>query len=360
VVIPNEVMTQDCLLTWEGDTWFEGSLVEPLSCVIGAFNANYHLQEGSYNHVMGIRPQGRTLILGGTGPMGLLAIDYALHGPVNPSLLVVTDTNKPKLSYARQHYPSEPQTLIHYLDGHDAGRETLMALSGGHGFDDIFVFVPNEQLITLASSLLAPDGCLNFFAGPQDKQFSAPINFYDVHYAFTHYVGTSGGNTDDMRAAVALMQAKKVQTAKVVTHILGLNAAGETTLDLPAVGGGKKLVYTEKSFPDAAGRIADPSWRRLWRVITGSGPPKRNGICWPTRRILLMINRDTQLCMSLAGRPGNFGTRFHNYLYEKLGLNFIYKAFTTQDIAAAVGGYARWGFAVARSRCRLKRAACLS
>lgn len=43
-----------------------------------------------------------------------------------------------------------------------------------------------------------------------------------------------------------------------------------------------------------------------------------------------MINRDTQLCMSLAGRPGNFGTRFHNYLYEKLGLNFIYKAFTTQ------------------------------
>lgn len=51
-----------------------------------------------------------------------------------------------------------------------------------------------------------------------------------------------------------------------------------------------------------------------------------------------MINRDTQLCMSLAGRPGNFGTRFHNYLYEKLGLNFIYKAFTTQDIEAAVKG----------------------
>jgi hypothetical protein len=47
VVIPNEVMAQDCLLTWEGDTWFEGSLVEPLSCVIGAFNANYHLQEGA-------------------------------------------------------------------------------------------------------------------------------------------------------------------------------------------------------------------------------------------------------------------------------------------------------------------------
>ncbi|MCF6626162.1 L-sorbose 1-phosphate reductase, partial [Escherichia coli] len=154
---------------------------------------------------------------------------YALHGPVNPSLLVITDTDNDKLSYARKHYPSESQTLIHYLNATDAAFDTLMALSGGHGFDDIFVFVPNEGLVTLASSLLATDGCLNFFAGPQDKHFSAPINFYDVHYAFTHYVGTSGGNTDDMRAAVKLIEEKKVQAAKVVTHILGLNAAGETT-----------------------------------------------------------------------------------------------------------------------------------
>ena len=52
----------------------------------------------------------------------------------------------------------------------------------------------------------------------------------------------------------------------------------------------------------------------------------------------LHINKDTQLCMSLAARPGNFGTRFHNFLYRELGLNFIYKAFTTRDLAAAIGG----------------------
>jgi shikimate dehydrogenase len=50
------------------------------------------------------------------------------------------------------------------------------------------------------------------------------------------------------------------------------------------------------------------------------------------------LNRDTQLCMSLAARPGNFGTRFHNFLYRALSLNFIYKAFTTRDIGAAIGG----------------------
>ena len=52
----------------------------------------------------------------------------------------------------------------------------------------------------------------------------------------------------------------------------------------------------------------------------------------------LRINRDTRLCMSLSGRPGNFGTRFQNYLYEALGLNYVYKAFTTRDLPAAIGG----------------------
>jgi shikimate dehydrogenase len=51
-----------------------------------------------------------------------------------------------------------------------------------------------------------------------------------------------------------------------------------------------------------------------------------------------MLNKDTTLCISLAGRPSNIGTRFHNYLYEELGLNFVYKAFTTGDIDAAIGG----------------------
>ncbi|GAA2747645.1 shikimate 5-dehydrogenase [Kitasatospora cinereorecta] len=50
------------------------------------------------------------------------------------------------------------------------------------------------------------------------------------------------------------------------------------------------------------------------------------------------ITKDTRLCMSLAARPGNFGTRFHNYLYRALDLDFVYKAFTTQDLPAAIGG----------------------
>ena len=51
-----------------------------------------------------------------------------------------------------------------------------------------------------------------------------------------------------------------------------------------------------------------------------------------------ILNKDMTLCISLAGRPSNLGTRFHNFLYDELGLNYVYKAFTTEDIEGAIRG----------------------
>ncbi|PZE24166.1 shikimate 5-dehydrogenase [Curtobacterium sp. MCBD17_028] len=51
-----------------------------------------------------------------------------------------------------------------------------------------------------------------------------------------------------------------------------------------------------------------------------------------------ILHKDMQVCMSLAGRPSNIGTRFHNFLYDELGLDFVYKAFTTTDLEGAVRG----------------------
>lgn len=247
IIISEDVMNQDCLIPYKGETYFEGSLIEPLSCVIGAFEANYHLKEGSYEHQMGIKPEGNLLIMGGTGPMGLLAIDYALHGPIRPKNLVITDRDAEKLARAEKLYPSQDGTTVQYVNvGEVSDQVALLKEKVDGGFDDIFVLVPAEQVVTDAADLLNPDGCLNFFAGPQNKEFSAKVNFYDVHYSFTHFVGTSGGNTEDMRKAVKLIEDKQVKVANVVTHILGLDAVAETTLNQPAIGGGKKLVYTHK------------------------------------------------------------------------------------------------------------------
>ena len=58
----------------------------------------------------------------------------------------------------------------------------------------------------------------------------------------------------------------------------------------------------------------------------------------------LDLNKDTRGCISLAGRPSNLGTRFHNSLYQRLGLDFVYKAFTTDDLEGAVRGVRALGF----------------
>jgi len=124
-----------------------------------------------------------------------------------------------------------------------------MDVTEGKGYDDVFVFAPVKPVVEQADAILGMDGCLNFFAGPTNPEFSANFNFYNVHYGSTHVCGTSGGNTDDMREALALMEKKVINPAAMVTHIGGLNAACETTLNLPKIPGGKKLIYTHKSLP---------------------------------------------------------------------------------------------------------------
>ncbi|WP_207871654.1 L-sorbose 1-phosphate reductase [Enterococcus sp. DIV2402] len=249
IVISKDVMEQDCLIPYKGVTYFEGSLVEPLSCVIGAFEANYHLIEGSYEHKMGIKPEGNLLIMGGTGPMGLLAIDYALHGPIKPKHIVITDRHQDKLDRAAKLYPSQDGITVTYINVREIENQVaiLKEAINNQGYDDVFVMVPAADAITDGSKLMNPDGCLNFFAGPQNKDFFAEVNFYDVHYSFMHYVGTSGGNTEDMRKAVQLIEEQKIRAANIVTHVLGLDSVAETTLNQPTIGGGKKLVYTHKA-----------------------------------------------------------------------------------------------------------------
>lgn len=255
IIIPDIVMEADCLLPYEGEAFFPASLSEPMSCIVGAFHASYHISPGTYNHKMGIRERGNMAILAGTGPMGLGAIDYALHQHRKPALLVVTDIDNNRLARASCLFPpgeaeKEGIKLIYVNSGKVANPVSyLKGLTNEKGFDDVFVFAPVKQVIEQADAILGFDGCLNFFAGPTDPEFKADFNFYNVHYAFTHITGTSGGNTDDMRESLKLMSEGRINPAVMVTHIGGLDSVVETTLNLPYIPGGKKLIYTNISMP---------------------------------------------------------------------------------------------------------------
>ncbi len=255
IIIPGIVMEAGSLLPYDGEAFYPASLSEPMSCIVGAFHACYHVPPGTYNHSMGIREGGNMAILAGVGPMGLGAIDYALHQDRKPGLLVVTDIDDSRLARAACLFTPEDALkdgirLLYVNTGKlDDPGGYLRDLTGGKGFDDVFVFAPVKQVVEQGDSILGFDGCLNFFAGPTNPEFKAEFNFYNVHYAFTHIVGTSGGNTDDMRESLKLMESGRINPAVMITHVGGLDAVVDTTMNLPQIPGGKKLIYTNISMP---------------------------------------------------------------------------------------------------------------
>lgn len=252
----NHIIENGYLMKLESNAFFNGSLIEPASCVLRGYKANFHL-DANQNHVMGIKENGNVAILAGCGPMGLVAIDCALHGDIKPKRVVVTDIDKARLDRAKSIFATEKalQDGVELIFTTANDKDCLLALTDGKGFDDVFVYAPVSAVVELADKILAFDGCLNFFAGPTDKNFSANFNFYNVHYARKHVVGTSGSTVEDMGDVVRLIGQKRIQPAVMITHIGGIDAAIDTTLRLPKIAGGKKLIYTHIEMPLTA--IAD-------------------------------------------------------------------------------------------------------
>ena len=217
--IPIETLLTDNLLPYNSDTYFYGSLAEPMSCIIGTFHAMYHTKPGC-------------------------------------------DTN-----YLRE-------------------------LSGGTGYDDVICFAPVRPVVEQAGDILGFDGCLNFFAGPTNSQFKAEFNWYNVHYLYTHVVGTSGGNTSDMKEAIEMMTSGKINPAAMITHIGGLNAVVDTVLNLPKIPGGKKLIYTQIELPLTAiadfGKLGetDPLFAKLDEITK-----RHNGLWSPEAEKYLLANK---------------------------------------------------------------------
>ena len=254
-VIPHEVMELGCLLNYDGEAYFQASLGEPMSCIIGGYHANYHTNKKNYNHAMGTKEGGNILIMGGCGPMGLGAVSYGIQFENKPKRIVVTDVSDDKIARAKEVIPEEHAkengVELYYVNTakmQDPIAE-LMEITEGHGYDDVFVYVPIRQVAEMADQLLAFDGCMNFFAGPTDNQFKADINLYNVHYTSTHILGTTGGNTDDLIEANTLAAKGAIEPAVMVTHVGGIDSIAEATKNLPSIPGGKKLTYTQFNMP---------------------------------------------------------------------------------------------------------------
>lgn len=254
-IIPHEVMELGCLMNYEGDSFFEASLGEPMSCVIGGYHGNYHTNKVNHDIKTGTKESGNIIILGGCGPMGLGAVSYGIQFENKPKRIVVTEVDDAKIKRAKEviteEYAASHGVELLYVNTAkmDDPVQGLMELTEGHGYDDVFVYIPNRAVAELGDKILAFDGCMNFFAGPTDNQFSAQINLYNCHYTSTHILGTTGGNNDDLIEANELAAQGKIEPAVMVTHVGGIDSIAEATKNLPNISGGKKLTYTQFDMP---------------------------------------------------------------------------------------------------------------
>lgn len=254
-IVPNDVIEKGCLLHYDGDSFFEVSVSEPMYCIIGGYKANYHTKPETHEHFIGTKEGGNIAILGGCGPMGLGAVSYALATEQKPKMVVVTDIDDERLSRARsvisEQEAREKGVELHYINTakmEDEAKE-LLDLTGGEGYHDVFVYAPVRQIAETGNRIMAFDGCMNLFAGPADSGFSAEMNLYDAHYRNTKILGSSGGIKTDLLESLDLISQKKVKPAVMITHIGGLDAYADTTLHLPEIPGGKKLIYTQLHMP---------------------------------------------------------------------------------------------------------------
>lgn len=283
-VVPKLVLERGCLLPYRGDSFFAGSLAEAFGCIIRGYKGLYHTDYTNYLRTDGAKKGGKIAILGGAGPMGIGAVELAV-GYAGVSMVAVTDLSQQRLDFAARNcspeQAKEKGVALHYINtaGMDDPVRYLLALSEG-GFDDVFVMVPVPALFTMAEQICAEDGCVNFFAGPQDHGLQGSLNLYRIHYDGIHVVGTAGSIPEDMVDVLHLMEDGSIHPGALVSHILGLNAAEETLYAMEKPDGAKKVCYNELDLPLIA--IADleelGKTNELYRVLAEI--VKKNGGLW--------------------------------------------------------------------------------
>ena len=276
VIVPPDVLTSEYVIWFDDMPFYQASLGEPYACILFALYGNFHTTRNTRGFEGGIKDKGCMAIMGGCGPMGFGMVEMALNMEKRPSVLVVTDVNQARIDHAAEvispEYAAEKGVKLSYVNTADMADpvEELKALTGGPGFDDIYIMCPVQEVIELADKVTNYSCCINFFSGPVDTKLSASINFHEVHYKAKHIVGSASSGVVDMVEVFDMAKQGRLRSEVMITHVGGLNCMVDTISNLPKVPGGKKLVYTnidlELTAIEDFGKKDDPLFQGLAEI----------------------------------------------------------------------------------------------
>ncbi|MCL1948041.1 MAG: alcohol dehydrogenase catalytic domain-containing protein [Chitinivibrionia bacterium] len=243
IKIPRQFYENNAIIEFSKKGYYKAALAEPLGCIIAAFRTQYHTKQESFKPIYGNKPNGTMVFLGGAGNMGKLAVQLWKTKSDENAKLIIYDRNLEKLKSLDEIIKTDDRIKAYSPQDENFIRSLAATI------DDVVVFAPSRDMVDLGMSLLAFDGCLNFFAGPFEKEFNVPVNFHNIHYLRHHIVGSSGASGEDIRRALQLIEDNFIDPSLIVSHIGGLNCVPEVVGNFSAFGGGKKLIYPQTSLP---------------------------------------------------------------------------------------------------------------
>jgi L-iditol 2-dehydrogenase len=188
----------------EGLSDEEATFMEPLATVVKAF------RRGRFE-------KGQSILVVGLGPAGQLALRLA-HAR-GASGAAGADRIASRLATGTA---SGADAVI------DVDREGLVAgarrISGGRGFDLVFVGPGKAAVVREAAESVAPGGTLLLFTmAPPGEEWSAPL--HDLYFHEIAVVPSYSCGPDDTAEALALLTGRRVAVADLVSHRFALSEA---------------------------------------------------------------------------------------------------------------------------------------
>ncbi len=228
-----------------------------------------------------LRPGGVAAFVGAAGPMGQMHIQRALESEIGPRAIVAIDPDQERMAtlleklqpiadaQGRKMIPVDP-------NGERSAREVIDELTDGAGADDVVVSVPVAPVMADASTLMAPDGMLVFFAGIANGT-EGPLDMSRVYLDNAQYTGTSGSSISDQAAVIEKAMSGTLTPALNLAAIGGIEA-GRDGIQAVLEGrfAGKVVIFPQVSgvpltgldeigeqFPDVAAALGD---RGEWTI----------------------------------------------------------------------------------------------
>ncbi len=188
----------------DGISYDEGTFIEPLGCVIRG------------QRVADVGP-GQTVLVLGSGITGLLHIQLAKV--MGAAKVIATDVSEYRLKAAKR------LGADHVLDAKDDIPTSVKRLNGDRLADRVIVCTGALPAFKQALESVDRGGTILFFA-PTDPDVELPIKVEELWKNCISLVTSYAADKNDMKEAMDLIDAGKIDVEGMITHRMGLADAG--------------------------------------------------------------------------------------------------------------------------------------